>query len=91
VNHDETGHAAMLLHSAGAVIGAWGMVATAVWHGGASYVLASRWPDIVVGTLIAALFVSSALHVIRQARVAMNKHKAKSFQQIKLLVDKTGR
>ncbi|HSI23076.1 MAG TPA: hypothetical protein VK959_08650 [Methylophilaceae bacterium] len=38
---------------------------------GASYVLASRWPDIIVGTLIAALFVSSALHVIRQARIAM--------------------
>lgn len=38
---------------------------------GASYALASRWPDILVGTLIAALFMSSALHVIRQARVAM--------------------
>ena len=39
---------------------------------GAGYALVSRWPDIVVGTLIAALFVSSALHVIRQARIAMS-------------------
>lgn len=38
---------------------------------GAGYWLTSRWPDILVGTLIAALFLSSALHVIRQARVAM--------------------
>ena len=38
---------------------------------GAGYLLASRWPDIIVGTLIAVLFVSSALHVIRQARIAL--------------------
>ena len=52
---------------------------------GASYLLASRWPDIIVGTLIAALFVSSALHVIRQARIAMKEPKAKSFQQTRLV------
>jgi Co/Zn/Cd efflux system component len=31
------------------------------------YLLASRWPDIIVGTLIAALFVHSAVDIIRQA------------------------
>lgn len=52
---------------------------------GASYWLASRWPDIVVGTLIAALFLSSSLHVIRQARIAMNTPEAKPFRQIRLV------
>lgn len=52
---------------------------------GAGYLLTSRWPDIVVGTLIAALFVSSSLHVIRQARVAMKAPKAGRFQQIGLV------
>jgi Co/Zn/Cd efflux system component len=33
-----------------------------------SYVLMSRWPDILVGVVIATLFLSSALHVLRQAR-----------------------
>jgi Co/Zn/Cd efflux system component len=30
-------------------------------------VLDSAWPDIVIGTVIAALFLQSALHVIRNA------------------------
>jgi cation diffusion facilitator family transporter len=36
-----------------------------------SYVLMSRWPDILVGVIIASLFLGSALHVLRQARQAL--------------------
>jgi cation diffusion facilitator family transporter len=36
-----------------------------------SYVLLSRWPDLLVGVVIASLFLSSALHVLRQARQAL--------------------
>jgi len=36
-----------------------------------SYVLTSRWPDILVGVVIASLFLGSALHVLRQARQAL--------------------
>jgi cation diffusion facilitator family transporter len=32
-----------------------------------SYLLASRWPDIVVGSLIASLFLGSAFSVLRQS------------------------
>jgi cation diffusion facilitator family transporter len=35
--------------------------------GGASYLLMSRWPDIIVGVAIAALFVSSAFGVLHQS------------------------
>ena len=38
---------------------------------GASYVLASRWPDIVVGAVIAGLFLSSSLGVLRQSGQAL--------------------
>ncbi len=34
---------------------------------GVSYILTSRWPDIVVGVVIAGLFLSSAFNVIRQS------------------------
>ena len=44
---------------------------------GASYLLLSRWPDIIVGALIAGLFVHSAIGIIRQARGELNTlHKA---------------
>jgi Co/Zn/Cd efflux system component len=36
-----------------------------------SFLLASRWPDIVVGSLIASLFLSSALTVLRQSIQAL--------------------
>ena len=36
-----------------------------------TYILASRWPDIIVGVLIAGLFLRSAIHVIGQAKLAM--------------------
>jgi Co/Zn/Cd efflux system component len=36
-----------------------------------SYVLTSRWPDILVGVVIASLFLGSALHMLRQARQAL--------------------
>ena len=34
---------------------------------GANYMLTSRWPDIVVGVMIAGLFLGSAFNVIRQS------------------------
>lgn len=34
---------------------------------GATYILASRWPDILVGCVIAALFLKSAVGVLRDA------------------------
>lgn len=37
---------------------------------GVGYLTTSRWPDIVVGVVIATLFVSSALRVLRDARAA---------------------
>jgi Co/Zn/Cd efflux system component len=36
-----------------------------------SYGLTSRWPDLLVGVVIASLFLGSALHVLRQARQAL--------------------
>lgn len=38
---------------------------------GSSYTLGSRWPDIIVGTLIAGVFLSSALGVLRQSLRAL--------------------
>jgi Co/Zn/Cd efflux system component len=32
-----------------------------------SYLLVSRWPDILVGSIIAGLFLSSAIGVLRQS------------------------
>lgn len=34
-------------------------------------VLASRWPDIIVGALISSVFLSSALNVLRQSLQAL--------------------
>ena len=36
-----------------------------------TYILASKWPDIIVGVLIASLFLKSATHVISQAKLEM--------------------
>ena len=36
-----------------------------------TYILASRWPDIIVGVLIAGLFLKSSIHAIRQAKEQM--------------------
>jgi Co/Zn/Cd efflux system component len=36
-----------------------------------SYLLASRWPDILVGALIAALFLKSAVGVVRSSSQAL--------------------
>lgn len=38
---------------------------------GGSYLLVSRWPDIVVGGIIASLFLGSAFRVLRQALLAL--------------------
>jgi cation diffusion facilitator family transporter len=34
---------------------------------GSSFLLASRWPDIIVGTIIAGIFLNSALGILRQS------------------------
>lgn len=38
---------------------------------GGSYLFASRWPDIVIGAIIASLFLNSALGVLRQSLRAL--------------------
>jgi len=38
---------------------------------GSCYLLASRWPDIIVGAIIAGMFLSSALSVLRQSLQAL--------------------
>jgi len=38
---------------------------------GAGYLLASRWPDIIVGCIIASLFLGSAINVLGQATKAL--------------------
>ncbi len=47
---------------------------------GGSYLLASRWPDIVVGSLIAAIFLRSALEVLRQSIEALHTASAPAKQ-----------
>ena len=42
-----------------------------VFAAGAGYLSDSRWPDIVVGTLIAAVFLKSAVSVLRQSTRAL--------------------
>jgi Co/Zn/Cd efflux system component len=46
-----------------------GVLVAAAW----SYALTSAWPDIVVGTLIASVFLRSAWHVVQQARQAIRQ------------------
>jgi cation diffusion facilitator family transporter len=46
-----------------------GVLMAAAW----SYVLTSSWPDIVVGILIASVFLRSAWHVVQQSRQAMRQ------------------
>lgn len=38
-----------------------------------SYLLLSRWPDIVVGVMIALLFLKSSWHVMREASIALRQ------------------
>lgn len=38
-----------------------------------SYLLVSKWPDIVIGTIIALLFLKSSWHVTREATVALRQ------------------
>jgi Co/Zn/Cd efflux system component len=37
-----------------------------------SYLFISRWPDILIGCLIASLFLSSAVNVLRQSLFALS-------------------
>ena len=41
--------------------------------GGLVWLTRSRWPDLVVGVLLAGIFVSSAYQIIRQARAELRK------------------
>lgn len=43
---------------------------------GATWIFASRWPDIVVGVVIAALFLRTAFDVVRDALRALAPHPA---------------
>ena len=43
-----------------------------------SLLLASRWPDLLVGTMIASLFLASALKVLRQSVAALRASPAPS-------------
>jgi cation diffusion facilitator family transporter len=48
-----------------------------------SYVLLSRWPDILVGVVIASLFLSSALQVLRQSMQALRTPRAADRPAVK--------
>lgn len=46
----------------------------------ASYALTSLWPDLIVGVVIASVFLRSALHVLRQSVQALHTPPAKDHQ-----------
>lgn len=50
---------------------------------GGSYLLVSRWPDIIVGGIIASLFLSSALRVLSQAIQALRLPPTPEAQAVK--------
>ena len=50
---------------------------------GGSYLLVSRWPDIIVGGIIASLFLGSAISVIKQATRALRPPPAPARQAMK--------
>ena len=50
---------------------------------GGSYLLVSRWPDIIVGGIIASLFLSSAVSVLSQAIQALRTPPAPAAQAVK--------
>lgn len=58
---------------------------------GGSYVLVSRWPDIVVGGIIAGLFLSSALGVLGQAIRALQTPPAPAAHAAKPVAVETKR
>jgi cation diffusion facilitator family transporter len=53
---------------------------------GGNYLLASRWPDIIVGCIIASLFLSSAFKVLSQAIRALRTPPASSAKAVKPVV-----
>jgi Co/Zn/Cd efflux system component len=53
---------------------------------GGSYLLLSHWPDMLVGVVIASLFLNSALHVLRQARQALRVPLATVQHSVELMV-----
>ena len=50
---------------------------------GGAYVLTSRWPDIIVGAIIASLFLGSAMAVLRQALGALRTPPASTAPALK--------
>jgi Co/Zn/Cd efflux system component len=50
--------------------------------------LVSRWPDIIVGGIIASLFLSSAIHVLSQAIRALRPSPAPAAQVVKPVADR---
>jgi Co/Zn/Cd efflux system component len=50
---------------------------------GGSYWLVSRWPDIIVGCIIASLFLGSAVGVLRQAIQVLRMPRSSGEQAVK--------
>ncbi len=50
---------------------------------GGGYLLVSRWPDIIVGGIIAGLFLTSALHVLSQAIRALRASPVPAAQAVR--------
>ncbi len=47
-----------------------------------TYILTSRWPDIIVGVLIAILFLKSAIQIIQEAKREISKPEIPSIKQV---------
>jgi cation diffusion facilitator family transporter len=52
-----------------------------------SYVLMSRWPDVLVGVVIASLFLSSALQVLRESMRALRAPLAAEWPAVKPTIE----
>lgn len=55
---------------------------------GGSYLLASHWPDVIVGIIIAGLFLWSALDVLRASLVELRRPQQKSSPAMSAIVIK---
>lgn len=47
-----------------------------------TYLLASRWPDIIIGVLIAGLFLKSAIEIIQEAKCEISKPETPTIQPV---------
>ena len=68
------GYAGLLAHSTSLLADALDMLGDALVYGFSLFVLSrsARWPDIVVGVIIAQLFLASSVKVLRQSREALS-------------------